>query len=256
VSDRRSRFEKLERPRAAGPEGEGRPAAADRFGDVGAGEASAGRGGASASVGDRFRDPAARPPEVAASDLDEQPFIRCRRCETDNSRYGRRCTTCGEDLHGPEQRAFNEALWAERKRQRAEEERLGAERQAEQARADAELAAARRAAAEEMAREVGRRERARLESGEDVWGRGSGDPWGGGYGMGDPSERSSIAVRLLRRIRDPRWRMAAVASYLGLLVLLVALARVNRLFLVAAMILVALALPPSAWRWRRRRWWW
>jgi len=253
MNDRRSRFERLERPRPAGHDGQ-RPSTADRFADVGGGDAPAPQ--APASVGDRFREPAPRPPEVAEASAEEQPFIRCRRCETDNSRYGRSCTTCGEELHGPEQRAFNEALWAERRRQRIEEERLAAERHAGQARAEAELAAARRSAAEEMAREVGRRERARLESEEGGWGGGAGDPWGG-HDMGGSTDRSSLAMRLLRRIADPRWRIAAVAGYVGLLVLLVALARVNRLFLAAAMILLVLALPPSAWRWGwRRRWWW
>jgi len=256
MNERRSRFERLERPRpGGGPDGDERPGAEGRFSGVsrdGAAEREPSAPGAPASAGDRFREPAARPPDVVPADAEEQPFIRCRRCETDNSRFGRTCTTCGEDLHGPEQSAFNQALWAERRRQRQEEERLSGERQRAQAQADAEVAEARRAAAEEMARQVGRRERSRLESGEWAGGGGWGDPWGGGLGDLD---RTPIALRLLRMIRDPRWRVAAIGGYVGLVVLLFALAFTNRLFLVGAFALLMLALPRSSWR-QRRRWWW
>jgi hypothetical protein len=184
---------------------------------------------------------------------EEQPFIRCRRCETDNSRFGKACTTCGDDLHAPEQRAFNEALWAERRRQREEEERQSAARRAAEAEDAEATAKAQRAAAEELAREVGNRERDRLESGGWAGGDGGrwGDPWGGGFGM----DRTPLAVRLLRMIQDPRWRMAAIGGYIGLIVLFFALALVNRAFLLGGFVLLMLVLPGGSLR-TRRRWWW
>jgi hypothetical protein len=256
MSERRSRFEKLERPRRDGPDGDERPSTGERFGDMAGGAAAPGSPAprAPGSAGDRFREPVARSPEVAPAGDEEQPFIRCRRCETDNSRYGTACTTCGDDLHGPEQRAFNEALWAERRRQRGEEERQSAARRAAAAEEAEAAARAQRAAAEELAREVGHRERSRLES--DGWASGGGggrwgDPWGGDFGM----DRTPVAIRLLRSIRDPRWRVAAIVGYIGLVVACFALALVNRAFLLGGFVLLMLVLPGSAWR-TRRRWWW
>jgi len=255
MSERRSRFERLERPRRDGPDGDERPATGERFSDLGGGgagrESPAPR--APGSTGDRFREPEARPPEVDTAGQEEQPFIRCRRCETDNSRYGRACTTCGQDLHGPEQRAFNQALWDERRRQREEEERQSAARRAAEAKDAEATARAQRAAAEALAREVGNRERNRLES--DGWasggGGGWGDPWGGDHGL----DWTPVAIRILRMIRDPRRRMAAIGGYVGLIVLFLALALVNRAFLLGGLVLLLLVLPGGAWR-TRRRWWW
>lgn len=250
MSGRRSRFERLERPRDGGPDGDERPAAEERFSGIsGGGETPATR--APGSAGDRFREPEARPPDVAAPGEDEQPFIRCRRCETDNSRYARACTTCGDDLHSAEQRAFNADLWARRREERAEEEKASAELRRAQIEAAAEASRARRAAAEELARQAGHRERERLD--REEWGGGRwGDPWGGGFGDGD---RTPVALRLLRRIQDPRWRLAAIGGYVGLVLLFFALSFVSQGFLVVSLLLLVLLLPGGTWR-VRRRWWW
>jgi hypothetical protein len=114
-----------------------------------------------ASTAERFREP-----EGSALALDltadgEQPFVRCAACGVDHARRSVRCSRCGAALDTAEQRAFNEGLWAARRRE-AEEERRSAE-----ARRDAlerereEEARARRALAEAMAEEIQRRERER-----------------------------------------------------------------------------------------------
>src|SRR2546426_7630790 len=90
-------------------------------------------------------------------DHGEQPFLRCPRCEADNTRYAKRCVNCQALLVGEEVRAWNERLWAERQAQRAQEHAALQESRTEQ-----ELLQQNRMLGEALAREVGERERARL----------------------------------------------------------------------------------------------
>ena len=193
--------------------------------------------------------------DVQAPAEEEQPFIRCQRCETDNSRFARSCTSCGEDLQTEAQRAFNARLWAERRREREELDRENSARRAGQAEAEAEDVQARRRAAEEMAREVGQRERARLGRSP-----GWGGPWGGGPSdaggpFDGPGDATPFGIRLLRLIRSPFWRLAAIGGLLLLSVLGLALARVNPVALVLVVSLLVGLFAPRR-RWSRRRWWW
>jgi hypothetical protein len=196
----------------------------------------------------RFRAPEPRAPDTVVRAEGAQPFVRCFRCEVDNSVFARTCTGCGEELDTPAQRAFNEKLWAGRRREAAEEERLLAAR-AEQVRRDAEeVAKARREMGELLARETARRERDRLDAGG--WGGG----WGGGGWEEAPGARRPPILRLLSLIRDPRWRLAAGAALLLAVVLLVVLglrARGGAFFFYVALAVVLALLSPGRRRWRR-----
>lgn len=267
MNDRERRFQRLERARPERPDGDEHPGAAGRFEGVEA-EPPPAPAGPPASrpgpAGNRFREPAPRPLEVAEEDPGEQPFLRCMRCEADNSRYARACATCGEDLGTPEQRAFNQGLWDRRRQERAEEDRQAAERRVAAERDAAETARARRQAAEELAREVGERERRRLDAAERAEGPG-GEPWGGRDGSGgwggrggwggETGDPTPLGVRWLRLVRDPRWRVAVIGLLLLVVVGGLALFGLRSpFFLVAALTLLTLFSPRRTGRWRR--WWW
>lgn len=59
-------------------------------------------------------------------DFGEQPFLRCPRCEADNTRYAERCFNCQASLAGEAVREWNAQLWAARKA--AEASAAGAQR--------------------------------------------------------------------------------------------------------------------------------
>src|SRR5205807_1176749 len=126
------------------------------------------------------------------------PFLRCPRCEADNTRYADRCVNCQAPLVGDDVRAWNERLWAERQAQRAREHAARQESRSEQ-----ELLQQNRMLGEALAREVGERERARLS----WW-------WSGG--LRDPTP---IGVRLLGMLPTTRARIVAgavaAASFVG-----------------------------------------
>jgi len=115
AADTRDRFLKLERPREAQP-GRVDPLANEtRFEHLGGDREAAARPPAPArAAADRFRLPRERGLEVANLPEGAQPFTRCARCQADNTRYAPACTSCGAALDTPEQRAFNERLWAAR----------------------------------------------------------------------------------------------------------------------------------------------
>jgi len=254
LRDRLRRFERLERPRQGGPDGDERPSAEDRFDDIGAtGPARPAAPAASEPApapGDRFAPPRPRPPDLEQRSDEEQPFVRCMRCETDSSRYARTCTTCGEELNTEEQRAYNRKLWAARVKERDQLTRESAERRQAAAQAEVELAEARRQVAAEMARQVGERERWRLEQG-DPWGGGGYDPDGPYRG---PQDSTPIGLRLLRAIRSPGWRLAAIGGLVVAAVLALFLARrFPPALIVVVSLLIALFSPRR--RWRRRLWW-
>ena len=268
ADDRRRRFLQIERPRGpGGPD----PAPADggverRFGAPGhpptrpaAPPPAAAPAPAPAPVPsghvDRFRAAAEVPLEVADRDVEHQPFVRCCRCETDNTLYALRCTTCGAELHGDEQRTFNERLWEARRAQAGVEAQAEAERRANLEAAAQEAAEARRAMGESLARQVGEVERRRL-AGEPAWGpgadAGSGGSGWGTTGVGDGlSGGQPFALRLLAAIPDPRWRVAAgVAAIAAPALLFLAAPRAG----LALGLLVVATFLPGGWH-RRRRWW-
>jgi hypothetical protein len=115
----------------------------------------------------------------------DQPFVRCALCEADNGRFAVSCVACGAAFDSPDQRAFNEQLWAKRRAQREEEH--AQHRILERAHLDdgAELSTERRRYHEELARRVGRETRERL----------GGDPWGrlaGWLGRGEDVRRTRM----------------------------------------------------------------
>ena len=100
-----------------------------------------------------------------------QPFVRCPRCESDNTVYVQSCVQCGSDLSGVETRAFNERLWRQRTEAAASEAGLLAERQRSQQEASAAEREARRQMAVEMAEQVKRRVESEWETGRWSQGR-------------------------------------------------------------------------------------
>jgi len=193
VAGRISRFLHIEKPRERG--------------DEAAPVATQGRFGPEAPAPAAPEPPAPEPqPEPPRRDLrpdipslpvaeqepaGAQPFQRCAACEADSSRFAQRCRNCGALFDTPEQRAFNERLWAQRREEAAETDaelaRLEGLRADEEARRKEQ-----RAMGEQLALEVGQRERARLH-------------W-----MPDPEEegrRESTGMRLLRMIPSTRARL-------------------------------------------------
>jgi hypothetical protein len=180
------RFLKLERPRPRREAPGTGPAARERFaqpsGAVPTAEPTAPSG--SGAETDRFApaaEPAARSIGVLADD-GGQPFIRCRNCRTDNHVTATRCSFCEASLTTPPQRAYNEALWAQRAAENAE---LQSHVQA--------LQASRQAADEEARQAVLRSHTFELET----WGQ-------------ERENEPPLGVRLARRIRDPRIRLAVL----------------------------------------------
>jgi hypothetical protein len=183
---RLDRFLRLEksRPRRAGPE----PVlgAGGRFagGHRPEGSAQAGPPAGSGAEMDRFSGaPAPQEKPIAVVDDDGgQPFIRCRNCRTDNHLTARQCSFCEASLTTAPQRAYNEALWQRHAAERAE---LQAHVQA--------LEASRREADEEAFRAV--RQSLTFEQ----------------YASTQQApEEPPLGVRLARRIRDPRLRLAVL----------------------------------------------
>jgi hypothetical protein len=174
-------------------------------------------------------------------DAGEQPFLRCPRCEADNSRYAERCFNCQESLTGEDVRAWNEQLWAQREQELARQQQA----QVQQRPTEQELLRQNQMLGEALAREVGDRERARLSG------------WSGGNGNG--SDFTPVGVRLLSLFPTTRARViagaAAVAAFLGAGITAF-LARKHPMLqgagLVVALLLLALFTPNV----RYRRWWW
>jgi len=159
MGDRLSRFLRLERPRREEPRSEPKEARG-RFDAVEVGREPVLSPSVPSSAMDRFRTPEGSGLALERASDGVQPFIRCAACEADNARHELRCQRCGVDLATPEQRLFNERLWASRQKESEEEARVLEEHEAE-ARATAEAARLRRAEAEVWAEEVLRRERER-----------------------------------------------------------------------------------------------
>ena len=103
--------------------------------------------------------------ETDEEPADAQPFLRCARCEMDNTRFADRCANCGTSLRTPEQDLYNRQLWQKR-RAEAAAEREALEKMHQPA-LDATVERLRPddpryALGEVLAREVAERESARL----------------------------------------------------------------------------------------------
>ncbi len=175
-------------------------------------------------------------------DFGEQPFLRCPRCEADNSRYAGRCTNCSAPLGGEDVRVYNDRLWAERKTQRAQEEaaRRSAQLSPEQ------LAEQNRMLGEALAREVAIREEARLS----WWSSGTSGSW----------NSTPIGVRLLSLLPSAQARIVAGVIAAATFVAAAAAAltarghpRVQIAGFVVGTLLLVLFAPNTP---RRNRWWW
>lgn len=185
------------------------------------------------------------PTEPASLELaeaeDSQPFVRCGVCEADNSLFVDRCSRCRAQLDTPEQRAFNERLWAVRQEERREQEEALARIRDEQAKLGAEAAAARRRMGELLAQKV---HDDTLQRNRD---------W-----LHDPAATPpSLGVRWLRRLPDPRMRLAVIAliaaTCAGLVFLTPRGSRAESAGLWLS-VLVFVLFAPGGWR-LRRRWW-
>ncbi len=249
------RFKNLERPRRPGEvdtvhEPDARIAGIEGAAPAGTAPASV----APASV-ERFRPPAEPSLDTVKEDDAAQPFIRCMRCETDNSPFARACSTCGADLGTREQQVFNERLWEQRKKEKELEDREAAVREKEREAEAAATEQARRAMATEMAREVAERERARMGPEYGRWG-GGGSPWGGGWDR--PGDPTPYGVRLLRLVKNPAWRIGAVVISVLVPLLLVVFGGRSGGARVAGMLLfvvLAALFSPPGYRYYRRRFW-
>lgn len=220
---------------------------------------------ASASTADRFeglqrpsRGPEA--PRSSGADLDRfgpeppprielvetssgaQPFTRCMRCGMDHGVFATVCTGCTASLDTPEQRDFNERLWARRQEEAAREAAVSAELRAERERAQGELARARRAMGEDLAREVAQRERARLRLGGD----GMPSSWGGGSGSGTIGP--PLGLRLLRALPDRRWQIGGVLAIVAVVGGLAAVGLRGHPGALLAAILLGILLAAPNWR--------
>ncbi|WP_375769717.1 hypothetical protein NR798_02185 [Archangium gephyra] len=120
-SNKFSRFLHLERSRGEKPHPDGQVRLQDggRFESVAGPSADA---PASVSVPEahveRFKLHGQTPLTLDEAPAQGQSFPRCVRCEAENGRFVRECTTCGADLQSPEQLAYD----AERARAQAQAE--------------------------------------------------------------------------------------------------------------------------------------
>lgn len=166
-------------------------------------------------------------------DLGEQPFLRCPRCEADNSRYAERCFNCQAPLTGEEVRAWNAQLWAKRKAEEAAAPRPLAQPTQEELRARGEA----------IAQQILDSERARM------W-------W-----LPRPLDPTPIGVKLLGLLPTTQARVIGGAITAGVFVGAASIAysahqhpqlRIGA-FIVAA--LLVLLFTPNVPSYRRWRWW-
>lgn len=247
AAGRLRRFLHLELPRRRAP-GAPAPRAEARFDRMEPPAEPPPAPGGSAGAQGRFGPPRERPLELAEPPAGTQPFVRCARCETDNSLYAPICAGCQADLGTDEQRLFNERLWAARREEATRQEAAVAEGQRERQRLAAEELEARRLLATEMARLEAEKVRERL--GEATWG-GMGRGWGRDGGGWTP-----LGVRLLRLIPNPWARLAVGGAAVALPVLLLVAAPGGSWLRVAGgllLVLVVVLLAPGGVF--REPWW-
>ena len=123
--------------------------------------------------------------EIDAHPDSEQPFLRCPRCESDNSKFAVKCLNCQRPLDTEEVHAWNARLWAARQRARAQEPR------------PPPAVDQQRLLGEAIARRMAETEGARLQL----------------------DDRTPLGLRLLQEIADPNVRFAVamgmVATFFG-----------------------------------------
>jgi hypothetical protein len=176
-------------------------------------------------------------------DHGEQPFLRCPRCEADNSRFERRCINCQAPLDGEDVRDWNEKLWAARRAQAAQERAQVAQRHAQRTLTEEELLQQNRMLGEALAREIGERERVRL-----------------GWGSTGFDDSTPIGVRLLSLLPTTSARVMAGliigGVFLGCAVLAYSGPRHSPLRIAGFVVDLVLVLLFSPNVPRYRRWWW
>ncbi len=231
------RFLRLEARRPEGTPAERPLGEPGRFGALEDRAPTAARPAAGVQI-ERFERAVEEPPLTLEEEPpDSQPFARCARCQVDNSRYAVRCQHCGEALDTDDQRAFNARFWAQRRAEAAQEQADAEERATAMQSVEAEAASMRRLAGEALARGIKDRSEGLLES------------------------RTALAVRLVRSIDDPRWRVAVIVALLAamgaFLALFVGAPRLRGVLLLPLLVgSVVLFVPPRCWvaRWRWGRW--
>jgi hypothetical protein len=203
-SNKFSRFLHLERSRGEKPQPDGQV----RLQDGGRFESVAGPGTdvpASVSVPEahveRFKLHGQTPLALDAEPAPGQHFPRCVRCEAENGRFARECTTCGADLQSPEQLAYD----AERARAREQAEAQTREQVQVLQKAQKELTA------EQLAEQQRYMEQLKLALEQDRSFLSRLQP------LFDPC----LALGLLRLIPQPRTRWMTAAWAIGLPILLV-----------------------------------
>jgi hypothetical protein len=235
------RLTRLEKERGHAPEEHVGLGNASRFGG-GAPEPEAPVDVPPLAPGSRF-EPAVESLEVEAVRTDEQPFVRCAACGTEGGKFTRSCITCGAEFDAPEQRLYNEQVWAARRAEQAQEQQASQERQAALDADAAQHQAQRQRLNEALAREAGETARLRLDAEALL----PGDGW---------SDRSPL-LSLLGRLPG-EWRWFLGGALLTVPVSMVALGapggRVRAVGAAAVGLLGLLIMPPSWWlrgsRWR------
>lgn len=171
-----------------------------------------------------------------------QLFVRCALCKKDSDGAAEACPGCGASFSTPEQRAFNEGFWKERRAERTAREEERRRVREERARAEAEALEARRLREERLREEAERRPR---ETPLDNW---TGDP----LGSAARSVGRNLGAWAVRVIPDPRARSALLVS--AIIALPVAF-WVSPIFrsLVCSSLCPLLVLAMLAGGWRRRR---
>jgi hypothetical protein len=149
----------------------------------------------SSATADRFGG-GSRRIELATDDDDEQTFVRCAHCHADSNRHATTCQVCGLSLDTDEQRRYNAELWP-----RVREEVRHAREEAEERRRESE-----RRFALEIAERVRRDALRAREDAEATRGLGS----------VVRGRQPSLGLSWLRRIPDPRVRLAVLVGLVAL----------------------------------------
>ncbi len=237
-SNKFSRFMHLERARGekTPPKGQVRLQDGNRFESVvGPGTEAPSSVSVPEAHVERFKRHGETPLSLNHEQAEVQHFPRCVRCETENGRFAKNCTTCGADLQSPEQLAYNQ----QRGREHAEADaRMREQMQAAQ-KVQQESAFERRA---EQRRYEAQLQLA-LEKDRSVLSR-----W---QHLATPS----IGAGLLRLIRNPLARWSALAWAIGLPFLFVRFGNepVRLLGMYLGVLVFVLFVPTSLWT-AGRRW--
>lgn len=188
---------------------------------------------------ERFEEPEVKL-ELHDKRSGNQPFSQCVHCLADSPPFAVTCIRCGARFDTFEQRTYNETLWQERLKLRAQEEASLATLQADRVALEQIEAKRRREFAENLAREAKESALARMNL-----------PAGG-------LSSTPLLVRMLRSVKNPFVRFAIGIGVVGLpLLLLVFSPRGSGLRVVGALSLLVglfLVVPPRLLGRRVRRW--